>query len=350
MPPQEQHPMIARLDAVQSQFDAVQRDINLDEIRSELNDVERVVAKLPEEIARARARGYVFAAYLEHKAEVVSRRWGALRDDLQRQLQRESSQSRMRVEAVRERFEKATPYRAKPTALDMFVPDIEREVTLIRGQIDAALNRLREVYADVKRDANQAMTQLSSIHWYLDQLDEASFKLLAGESLYLAAQAEHQVTGRGGQDPDGILYLTDQRLIFEQKETTGKKLGLFGGKKVQEVEWEIPLHKIESVKAENKGLFGGKDLLQFGFKSGAPFAQAQIEVKGGVQSKLWATQIERMISGGANDERAIQPDAETLEAMRSAPTACPMCGATLPQLVANQLQIECEYCGTVIRV
>ena len=32
--------------------------------------------------------------------------------------------------------------------------------------------------------------------------------------------------------------------MFEQKETTGKMLGLFGGKKVQELEWELPLHQI----------------------------------------------------------------------------------------------------------
>lgn len=346
----EQHPMIARLDALQTQFDALAGDINLDEIRNELNELERAVAKLPEEIARARSRGYVFAAYLEHKAEVVRQRWDGLRNDLQRQLQSETYRARPTIDELRQRFEKANLYRAKPSGLDMFVPDIERDATMLRGQIDTAKTRLRGVYADLKQNAEQAAYELANIHWYLDQLDEACFKLLAGESLFLAAKAEHQATGRGGQDPDGILYLTDQRLIFEQKETTGKTLGLFGGKKVQEIEWEIPLNKIESVRAENKGFLGGKDLLQFGFKPGAPLTQAQVEVKGGVQSKQWAAQIERMISGGANDERAIQPDAETLAAIRNAPTACPVCGATLPQLVANQTRLECEFCGSVMQV
>ena len=66
--------------------------------------------------------------------------------------------------------------------------------------------------------------------------------------------------------------------------------------------------------------------------------------------KFWAAQIQRMISGNTKDERAIQPDAEELEAIKQAPTACPSCGGTLPMLVAGQRQIDCVYCGTVIRV
>lgn len=346
----EQHPLIAKLDTLQTQFDTLQRDIGLDDLRNELANIAQTVGGLPDDIARARSRGYVFAAYLERKTEVIKTRWDEMRDDIQRTIQTEGNRARPLLNDLRERMDKANIYRAKPIGLETLVPEIERQINLLRGQIDAAQNRIRQAYADLKSDTDQTAGELGKIHWYLDQLDEACFKLLAGESLYLAAQAEHQATGRGGDDPDGILYLTDHRLIFEQKETTGKKLGLFGGKKVQEVEWDISLDKVEAVKAENKGLFGGKDLLQFTFKSGAPFGQAQIEVKGGVASKFWAAQIERMISGGANDERAIQPDAETIQAMRNAPTACPVCAGTLPQLVANQLQIECQYCGSVIRI
>lgn len=344
------HPMIARLDTLQSQFDTLRRDLSLDELLNELTTVSRTVEKLPDEIARARSRGYAFAAYLEHKADVVRTRWDAMRDDLQHTLNTESRRLTPALDALRAKMEKANLYRVKPIGLETLVPDIEGEIAHLRGLVDSAQSRIRQAYADLKRDTDQATAELQRIHWYLDQLDEACFKLLAGESLFLAAQAEHQKTGKGGDDPDGILYLTDQRLIFEQKETTGKKLGLFGGKKVQEVEWEIPLNQIEAVKAENKGFLGGKDLLHFTFGAGAPFGNAQIEVKGGVASTLWATQIERMIASGANDERAIQPDAEMLEAMRSAPTACPVCGATLPRLVANQMQIDCAYCGAVIRV
>jgi len=346
----DQNPNITRLDSLQSEYDTLQRDISFDELLNEVSEVTRKVATLPDDITRARGRGYAFAAYLERKAELLDKRWDEMRQQVQRTIQSENYRTRAAFDDVRERMQKANIYRAKPTGLDSLLPEIEREINVLRGQVDTVQSRLQNEYSTLKTDIDQTVAQLHNIHWVLDQMDEASFKLNAGEAVFLAAQAEHQATGRGKDDPDGILYLTDHRLIFEQKETTGKTLGLFGGKKVQELEWEIPLNKIDSVIPENKGFLGGKDILQFTFKPGAALSQAQIEVKGGVQAKFWATEIDRMLTSGATDERAVQADAETRESIRNAPTACPICGATLPQLVANQNQIECEYCGSVIRI
>ena len=92
-------------------------------------------------------------------------------------------------------------------------------------------------------------------------------------------------TGKGKDDPDGILYLTDQRLVFEQKETTGKKLGLFGGKKDAGTRMGDSAPSDQGVKPENKGFLGGKDMLNFTLGSGAPYAAITVEVKGGVASR-----------------------------------------------------------------
>ncbi|MEM6528003.1 MAG: hypothetical protein AAF653_06890, partial [Chloroflexota bacterium] len=78
--------------------------------------------------------------------------------------------------------------------------------------------------------------------------------------------------------------------------------------------------------------------------------EVTIEVKGSADNKFWQKQINRMISGNLEDERAIEPDPEMLEALRNAPTACHVCGATLPRVVAGQTEIKCQYCGTVIRL
>ena len=57
-----------------------------------------------------------------------------------------------------------------------------------------------------------------------------------------------------------------------------------------------------------------------------------------------------MISGDVSNERAIEPDPELVERLRKAPTECHVCGGTLPQIVAGQNQVECRYCGSVVRV
>jgi hypothetical protein len=341
---------LSQFNALKSRHQHLLDDATFASISRELSDLTARAVSLPTDIERVRQRGYAFAKYLEHKAEVLSQHWATIAQQAQAMLQTEAAALQPEMRQADTLLQKGEMASAKPAMLSSIVPMLESQLQEVEQRASAAAERIKSAYATLATDINGTVEQLRKINWYLDQRDEASFSFLAGESVFLAAQAEWVATGKGGKDPDGILYLTDQRLLFEQKETTGKTLGMFGGKKTQELEWEIPLNKIERVEAENKGLFGGKDMLNFTLSSGAPYPRLTIEVKGGVASKFWAAQITRMISGGANDERAVQPDAETLEAIRSAPTACHVCGATLPRLVASQTQITCEYCGAVIRI
>ncbi len=297
-----------------------------------------------------RSRNYAFASYLERKAEVLTQRWNDLRQQAESAIRDEASRLHSEVNRLRFEFNSAERLSGNPSALEGQLPTLESSLSSVELMRQSAESRIKDLFSTLQTDTAQTLEQLRGINWYLDQRDEASFPFLAGESLFLAAKAEWVETGKGKQDPDGILYLTDQRLLFEQKETTGKTLGLFGGKKTQELKLEIPLNQIEAVAAENKGLFGGKDMLNFTLGSGAPYGAITVEVKGGVKSKFWAAQIQRMISGNTTDERAIQPDKETLDAIQNAPTACPSCGGTLPQLVAGQRQVDCPYCGAVVRI
>jgi len=325
-------------------------DTELKDLTRDLTDITNAVDKLDNELARLRKRGYAFAAYLEQKVTVLGQRWQSVRQGAHAALGDEIMRLRADRRQAEMLLDKSEAVSSHPGALESILPSLDNELKQLDTTIRAAEHRIKAQYQDLERDVNQTVEQLRDIHWYLDQQDEASFPLLAEEKLFLVAEAESQLTGRGKDDPDGLLYLTDQRLVFEQKEKTGKKLGLFGGKHTQEMAWEAPLHLVEQVEAENKGLFGGKDLLHFTMGAGAPFPRITVEVKGKAKCKFWAAQIDRMIQGGASDERAIQPDQETLESIRNAPTACPVCGATLPRLVANQRQTECAYCGTVVRV
>lgn len=338
----------ARFDALRARFDQLNSAAGLSELSSSVASLTRDIGTLPDEIAKIRQRGYVFGSYLEHKGDVLKQQWDELRDGVQHAIDADSERLRNEVSRLRRRVESATSLRTtSPAALVSQLPDLERGLAAAEAILNDAKTRIQGLFSTLQTDTSQTLNQLRQINGYLDERDEAKFPFLAEEAVFLVAKAEW-VDGR--DNPDGILYLTDQRLLFEQKEKTGKKLGLFGGKQTQELEWEIPLHQVDGVQAENKGFLGGKDLLNFALGSGAPYAALTVEVKGGVQSKFWAAQIQRMIKGETSDERAIQPDAETLEAIRNAPTACPSCGGTLPQLVAGQRQVECIYCGSVIRV
>lgn len=346
----EPNPIVAAHEQLQSQWKNLFEKISLPDISHTVTETTDNLQKLPEQIVRIRQRGYVFASYLEQKRDVLVKRWDDSKRSIQAAVLTEANTFRTEYNRIDSLMIDLGRIVSNPAALESRMPTVKQRVEELESRVQATERKLKTDLGSLPTDIDQTLKQITDITWYLDQKDEASFKFLAGESLFLAAKAEWVETGKGKNDPDGILYLTDQRLVFEQKETVGKTLGLFGGKKAQEMKWEVPLNLVAEVKAENKGLFGGKDMLYFTLKSGAPFTQITVEVKGGVACKFWAAQIQRMISGNTKDERAIQPDAEELEAIKKAPTACPSCGGTLPMLVAGQRQLDCVYCGSTIRL
>lgn len=332
---------------LKSKFSRFADSVRMADISREVNTISTTVAKLPDEIKRIRSRGYAFSSWLENKADVIKDQWSDIRHRVQQAIDSEAAELGKDYDETELRMNKTEKIASNPTQLEKLLPEVENIVERLEDKIELAQRRVRDIYSSLSQDINQTTSHLSKLNWYCDQKDEASFDFLAGETLFLAADAEW---ANGNDKPDGILFLTDQRLIFEQKEKTGKTLGLFGGKKVQEVEWAIPLNQIEAVEPENKGLFGGKDMLHFTLGSDAPYAKITVEVKGGVDCKFWAKQVQRMIRGETNDERAIEPDPELIEQIRTAPTECHVCGGTLPMLVAGQNQVNCPYCGTVIRI
>lgn len=319
------------------------------DINREVSDISGTVDTLSAEIEKIRARGYAFASYLENKAAVIQKNWEDIRHRVHEAIQREAEDLSDELRNAERHMTKVEKLEDNAEKLEAVLPDVEAVVDALEAKVREAESRVRAIYETLSRDIHDTESRLHKINWYCDRKDEASFDFLAGEALFMAAEAEWVQTGKGNQDPDGIIFLTDQRLVFEQKEKVGKRLGMFGGKEVHEVEWEIPLHQVEEVTAENKGMFGGKDMLYFTLGSGAPHSKITVEVKGGVDSKFWMKQINRMIQGAADDERAIEPDPELVEQLRNAPSACHVCGGMLPMLVAGQNQIECQYCGTIIR-
>jgi len=114
--------------------------------------------------------------------------------------------------------------------------------------------------------------------------------------VFIATKAEWASTGKGSDDPDGNLYVTNKRLIFEQNEKKGKFLGLFGGKQVQAALWDIALTDITGISTENKGFFGGKSMLMIS-TSHPEYAELPLEIKGGFGNERFAGLLERAKRG-----------------------------------------------------
>lgn len=167
---------------------------------------------------------------------------------------------------------------------------IDSRLSLAEEQLDEALKSA----SDARYALDSFIRQLS---WTQEEWAEFSGDKSSVGAPLVACEAEWIQTGRGGDDPDGVLYLTPTHLVFEQKEKKGKTLGMFGGKVVQSVKWAVALRNIGGVRATNEGMFGGKDVLFLDLADGDPLPEVKIEVKGSADNKVWADYISRAQAG-----------------------------------------------------
>lgn len=187
----------------------------------------------------------------------------------------------------------------------------------------------------------------------LDQLAEAKFTLLPTEGGLCAIKAVWCKDGKErDDDPEGILYLTDQRLLFEQKEEVATKKFLFittEKQKIQELEWEAPVVSIEDVKPSKQGFLKNEDHLDIRFGNGAPFQNASLHIW--QEGSEWVKMINRVKTKDFDKNRAVAIDQKEIDKTKQVPAQCPSCGANLAQVILRgQDSTKCEYCGFIIRL
>jgi hypothetical protein len=327
------------------EFRSLQNDVGMTDMLRTISETSSDMAGLPGRIQTLRDKGYAFAGYLEGKAETLKSQWEAVEFDAKeavRRQQRELSSDLDDLAGKADKLEGAEGLAAQ-TYINQLEPGIER----LEREVRAAETRIESTFGKVPENVKQTIKQIENIEKYIELAGEATFQLAATEAIFMAVDAEWQE----GDKPDGIFYITDQRIVFEQKEKTGKNFLGMGGKMTQEVEFEVPVNLIEEVAHENKGLMGGVDLIHLTFRAGAPIARTTVEVKKGIKAEWFAGQLKRASTGGLSKERALEIDDELVEAIANAPTTCPVCGATFEEpIIAGMTQIKCTYCGAVTRL
>ena len=150
--------------------------------------------------------------------------------------------------------------------------------------------------------------------------------------------AVEAVYARPGLEPEnGILFLTDQRILWEDR------VGEF------ELKLNVPLQQVTDVqKAVSED--GQQEFLDFTFGPGAPCPNARFQL-GAPVADSWLKMVGRARSGGYAGDRAIEIPPEELERIRNAPQQCSKCGAALTDpILRGQVDVTCEYCGNVMHI
>lgn len=239
---------------------------------------------------------------------------------------------------------------ADEAKVESLVGQIESTIDRVTTALGSAKQRIRNLYGQVPSNVSQTYSQIRDIEGYLEQAKSATFDFLADEDLYMVVKAEWKKSGKGKDDPDGFLYITSRRLVMEQDEKKGGFMG-FGGKKAEGLLWEAAVGSLAEISYEKKGMLGGIDLIHIQFGSGGPFGDTTIEVKGGIDAKFFASKLQQVASGEIEKERGVERNQALVEAIADLPTTCPVCGATFNQeIVRGMSQLECAYCGSVVRI
>ena len=335
-----------KLDELQGQFGSLQESMLLTYAHNEMAEVETALSLLPAEIEELRTRGYVFRSFLENKISVLAEQW----EEMQGRVAREVSRRTQELERDSDVAERAL--NQAMSGRESHITRAESAIATFESKVRAAQSAVGAMYEPLQMNVNQTRSQVESIRWLLDQIDEASFQLHPVEDPVVVCRAQY--LERDDEGPEGMLYLTDERLIFEQKEEVATKKVLFittEKETVQQLIFEVLVGQIEEVKTSDKRKFlGRKEILNLRFAPDADLSGATLHLHG-TTNEEWAGLIGRIKSGEIEKERTQPKDEEAMEAVRAAPTKCPTCGATLSvELVRGMQEITCEYCGSVLRL
>jgi hypothetical protein len=324
----------------------------------QLSSVTSEIDGLDNEIAKLRARGYRFGRTMEERAAILKSRWPQQKASANRLLQDQRSVLQNAANETQRLLGQAE----RNTGL---LDTVDSRLWALENQISEAQRNVQGVFISTEQGVNALQGEMRQVRAMLDALDSASFDLLPDEHGVAVCKAQWV---SDNQQPEGMLFLTDSRLIFEQREERVIKRKLFSSEKelVQEKLWDTPVGAIAELQMDDKksGLFGLKrqELLTLSFveRTRELPSDATLHLKGGATNEAWLTLIRQVKSGqvaadlfGAPSPQellAAQTEAEAAQPDAELPTRCPACNATLPPIYKGMKQVECQYCGTIVNI
>ncbi len=338
---------------LQSRISSLQESVQLIKARGAVEDVQTNVKGMAQRILSLRTRGYVFEKDLEAQAQALVDSWALLYPNLQSQINLQSSGLVSSLRPIELQIPQLASMAGNPAVALGLLTSLQSAVDQVESKVSAAEKTIEGMYDQFNNQVYAATKHLNDIEYLVTQLAEASFQLLPTEAGIAAVKAVWCKAGKEQKgDPEGVLYLTDQRLIFEQKEEIATKKVLFvvtEKKKVQGLQLEAPVALVDKVDTSKQGMLKNEDFIEIRFLSGAPVQTAGFHIW--QENTIWQGLINRARTKDFDKGRAVAVDQAAVDKVKSAPAQCPSCGSNITTVVLRGMDtITCEYCGHVIRL
>lgn len=343
----------SEIKSLQGKVGDLQEQVRLSSARDKVEDLQTSVSNLDQTIKDLRTRGYVFGKDLESQASDLDGQWSKLYPSINKQIEQQAAKLQAKLPAIESHMSQLVAKSASPAAAQPLVTKSKSIITALEDEASAAERSVNGMYDSLNSQVSALVSNLKKVDRMLTELAEASFQLLATEAGIMAVKAVWVKGSKEAKDdPEGILFLTDQRLFFEQKEKVATKKVLFIATEketVQNLLLEVPVARVDKVNTSKQGLLKNEDHIEIEFESGAPVRQAHFHIWQDCQD--WQALIQRAKAKEFDKDRAVALDPELVEKAKSAPSQCPSCGGNINQVILRgQDEIECEFCGLAIRL
>ena len=338
---------------LQTRVNDLQGSVQLTRTREAVEQIQTNVNGMVQRIANLRTRGYVFEKDLEGQAQALASSWALLNPNLQSQISTQSSMLGNDLRPIEMQMPQLAALAGNPGTARGLLATLQAAVGQLESKVTAAEQVISGMYNQFNAQVEAASHHLDDIEYLLVQLSEASFQLLPTEAGIAAVKAAWCKTGKEQKnDPTGVLYLTDQRLVFEQKEEIATKKVLFvvtEKQKVQGLQLESPVALVNKMEVSKQGLLKNEDHIEIHFDSGAPVQSAHFHIW--QDGAAWQGLINRAKAKDFDQGRAVALDQAAVDKVKAAPAQCPSCGGNITTVVLRGMDsIKCEYCGFVIRL
>lgn len=334
----------SQIDALEREFERLERGAELDAVQSAISRIEERLTEFPADLKALRRRGYQHGRSMDERLALLTSQWRKTAPTLNNSLRLNKNRLRSAASGT------STMVKRAASGHQNHLSSAESAIDGLEKKIDAAEDELRNLYSNIDSELYAVDSELRRVEWMMDALEEsAEIRLHRGEGPLLAVKTEWHRDGDEG--PEGVLFLTDQRLLFEQREevVTKKHFGFLKAESemVNKLWLDINITDIDSVEDSEEGGFlgiGKDDILDITCKGQAPVSRARFHLKG-QDSADWRAQIRRALSG---DQAAERYQRASSTPKLSFPTQCPHCTAPLPEPHRGASQVKCEFCGSSI--
>ena len=335
-----------RQNIYQQKINSMINDVNgiktqISNTETKVYGIDETISKLPARISSIRQMNYRIQASFEDDQLKAASRWATIGPAIKSEVSSRAATLKMDLSSLERDINSR---RLHPSF----------EISGLTG-LDMRINTLRVLVYDFSSRIQGELVQLDSVLTPLAQglsaaestvklTSSASFQWKEGETPVIAVHAKDM-----NEKMEGILTLTNQRIIYEnQKEIVLKKtLFIVTEKKIErQMSLERPIGSVSKLTKGRVGLLAGAGLY-------IEFKQGDIQLKLDTKSEE-ADQVVKyygLITSGQVDEELGKMKPMEQKSAEKRVVSCPKCGAPYTgEIYRGQQTVQCKYCNTIITI